>query len=134
MSQPKLRVTSVTIGSSRPRELARFYADLLGWQVTASDGPPPGMPEQVGWAQIKPPPDATGPTLNFEYERCFQRPVWPAEQGKQTASQHLDIRVEDLSAAVTWAESHGARLADVQPQARVRVMIDPDGHPFCLYH
>lgn len=133
MPRPNLRVTSVTIGSSQPRELARFYADLLGWPVTASDPTSPGMPEQAGWAQIKPPPDGTGPTLNFEYERCFQRPVWPAEEGKQTASQHLDIHVDDLGAAVKWAESHGARMADFQPQERVRVMIDPDGHPFCLF-
>jgi len=133
MPRPNLRVTSVTIGSSQPRELARFYADLLGWPVTASDPPRPDTPEQAGWAQIKPPPDGTGPTLNFEYERCFQRPVWPAEEGKQTASQHLDIHVDDLAAAVNWAESHGARLADFQPQDRVRVMIDPDDHPFCLF-
>ena len=133
MAPPNLRLTSVTIGSSQPRELARFSADLLGWTVTASEPPRPGMPEQDGWAQVKPPPDVTGPTLNFEYERCFQRPVWPAEEGRQTASQHLDIRVDDLAAAVRWAESHGARLAGVQPQERVRVMIDPDGHPFCLF-
>ncbi|HKF16303.1 MAG TPA: VOC family protein [Candidatus Dormibacteraeota bacterium] len=133
MPRPNLRVTSVTIGSSQPRELGRFYANLLGWPVTASDPPRPGMPEQAGWAQIKPPPDGTGPTLNFEYERCFQRPVWPAEEGKQTASQHLDIRVDDLAAAVNFAESQGARLAAFQPQDRVRVMIDPDGHPFCLF-
>jgi len=59
--------------------------------------------------------------------------VWPAEEGKQTASQHLAIRVDDLAAAVQWAESLGARLADFQPQDRVRVMIDPEGHPFCLF-
>lgn len=133
MERPNLLVTSVTIGTSKPRELARFYADLLGYRVTASDGPRPGMPEQEGWAQIKPPPDGGGPTLNFEYERCFRRPVWPAEEGRQTASQHLDIRVDDLDAAVRWAESLGARLAGFQPQDRVRVMIDPDGHPFCLF-
>lgn len=132
MTRPKLRLTSVTIGTSRPRELASFYAGLLGWPVTASEPPQPGMPEQSGWAQTKP-SDGSGPTLNFEYELHFQRPVWPAEAGRQTASQHLDIRVEDLAGAVRWAESHGARLADVQPQERVRVMIDPDGHPFCLY-
>jgi len=133
MEQPNLRVTSVTIGSSRPLELARFYAALLGWPVTASDPARPGEPEGAGWAQIKPPPDGTGPTLNFEFERCFRRPVWPAEEGQQTASQHLDIHVDDLAAAVSWAESRGARLAGVQPQDRVRVMIDPDGHPFCLF-
>jgi catechol 2,3-dioxygenase-like lactoylglutathione lyase family enzyme len=126
-------VAAVTIGTSQPRELARFYADLLGWEVTAVEPPGPGEPERAGWAQIKPPAPRTEPTLNFEYERCFRRPVWPAQAGQQTATQHLDIRVEDLAAAVAWVESRGARLADVQPQERVRVMIDPDGHPFCLF-
>lgn len=133
MAGAKLRVTSVTIGSSQPRELARFYADLLGWRATASDGPRPDRPAGDGWAQIKPPPDTAGPTLNFEYEACFRRPVWPAREGAQTATQHLDIHVDDLGAAVEWAESRGARLAEVQPQDGVRVMIDPDGHPFCLF-
>jgi hypothetical protein len=59
--------------------------------------------------------------------------VWPAEEGQQTATEHLDILVDDLASAVGWAESCGARLADFQPQESVRVMIDPDGHPFCLF-
>lgn len=133
MSQPQLRVTSVTVGSSQPRELARFYAGLLGWSITASDGPGPGMPEGDGWAQIKPPSGTSDPTLNFEYEQAFRRPVWPAREGEQTATEHLDIHVDDLDAAVEWAESRGAHLADFQPQRDVRVMLDPDGHPFCLY-
>ena len=48
-------------------------------------------------------------------------------------SQHLDIRVDDLASAARWVESRGARLAGVQPQEPVRVMIAPDGHPFCLF-
>lgn len=133
MTRPNLRVTSVTIGSSQPRELARFYSELLGFPVTADEPPRPGRPERAGWAQIRPPAHGTGPTLNFEYERCFRRPVWPAEEGQQTATEHLDILVDDLASAVEWAESCGARLADFQPQKSVRVMIDPDGHPFCLF-
>ena len=27
----------------------------------------------------------------------------------------------------------GASVADYQPQDHVRVMVDPVGHPFCLY-
>jgi catechol 2,3-dioxygenase-like lactoylglutathione lyase family enzyme len=133
MLRPSLRVTSVTIGTSRPRELARFYSELLGWPVTAEEAPAPGEPDQGGWAQVRPPSEVTGPTINFEYERCFARPVWPSVMGQQTASQHLDIQVDDLAAAVVWAEACGARLAEVQPQDDVRVMLDPDGHPFCLF-
>jgi hypothetical protein len=46
---------------------------------------------------------------------------------------HLDIQVEDLVAATAFAQSLGARAAEFQPQADVRVMLDPDGHPFCLF-
>jgi hypothetical protein len=86
----------------------------------------------AGWAQVRA-PDGSGLTLNIEYERCFRRPVWPAEEGAPVASQHLDIHVDDLAAAVRRAESCRARQARHQPQTRVRAMIDPDGHPFCLF-
>lgn len=128
-----LRATSVTIGTARPRELARFYADLLGWRVAASDPPAPDEPPDGGWAQVGPPEGETGLTLNFEHERHFARPVWPAEAGRPVATQHLDVHVDDLDAAVDRAVGYGAVLAAVQPQDDVRVLIDPDGHPFCLF-
>lgn len=133
MIRPSLRVTSVTIGTPRPHDLAHFYARLLGWPVTADDPPVAGDPAQGGWAQVRPPDGEPGPTLNFEYERHFSRPVWPSVAGGQTASQHLDIEVTDLGAAVEWAVTQGATLADVQPQEDVRVLVDPSGHPFCLF-
>jgi hypothetical protein len=46
---------------------------------------------------------------------------------------HLEIKVDDLAAAVARAVSAGATLADFQPQDDVRVCLDPAGHPFCLY-
>jgi hypothetical protein len=36
-------------------------------------------------------------------------------------------------AASVFAESLGARQAELQPQPRVRVMIDPVGHIFDLF-
>jgi hypothetical protein len=91
------------------------------------------MPPEDGWAQLRPPAGEDGPTLNFEYEAKFARPVWPAADGGQNATQHLDIAVADLDETVRWAIAAGAILADVQPQEHVRVMLDPAGHPFCLY-
>jgi catechol 2,3-dioxygenase-like lactoylglutathione lyase family enzyme len=133
MTRPRLRVTSVTIGTARPHDLAHFYARLLGWPVTAEDPAVPGDPVLGGWAQIRAPEGESGPTLNFEYERHFTRPVWPSVPGRQTASQHLDIEVADLGAAVEWAVAQGATVAGFQPQDDVRVLFDPDGHPFCLF-
>lgn len=116
-----MRLTSVTVGTSQPVELAGFYARLLGASVGAVEH---------DWAQVRVP---GGLTLNFEREACFRRPVWPSVEGGQTASQHLDIEVQDLEAAVAHAVGCGAVLAVVQPQENVRVLIDPDGHPFCLF-
>ncbi len=133
MTRPSFRVTSVTIGTAEPQQLAHFYADLLGRPVTADEPAVPGDPAQGGWAQIGPPQGQAGPTLNFEYEQHFARPVWPSVPGRQTSSQHLDIEVADLDAAVQWAVDRGATLAGGQPQEDVRVLFDPDGHPFCLF-
>ena len=46
---------------------------------------------------------------------------------------HLDIAVDDLRAGVAWALEAGATEAEYQPQEHVRVMLDPAGHPFCLF-
>lgn len=127
MDRPTLRLTSVTIGTDRPGDLAAFYARLLDGEVTADD-PPSG--DDLGWAQVRVP---GGPTLNLEGERRFRRPTWPAEPGGQNATQHLDVQVEDLAAATDWALACGAELAPVQPQEDVRVLLDPTGHPFCLF-
>lgn len=131
--RPLMAVTSVTIGAPAPRDLAAFYARLLGWPVTATDPARPGMPPEDGWAQLRPPPGQEGPTLNFEYEAKFSRPVWPAADGSQNATQHLDIAVGDLDETVSWALAAGATFAEYQPQDDVRVMLDPAGHPFCLF-
>jgi len=127
--EPFLQVTSVTISCPAPRELAAFYARLLRGEVTASEAARPDEPPDAGWAQV-----AAGELrLNFEYERCWTAPVWPAISGAQTATQHLDVWVHDLPAATAWAVECGARLAEVQPQEDVRVLFDPAGHPFCLF-
>ena len=93
----------------------------------------PGYPSEDGWAQVRPAAGKIGPTLNFEYEAEYARQAWPSEAGKQHITIHLDIAVTELDAAVAWAVKAGATLADFQPQDDVRVMIDPAGHPFCLF-
>jgi catechol 2,3-dioxygenase-like lactoylglutathione lyase family enzyme len=130
---PRLRVTSVTITAPDPRALARFYARLLGRRVTAEEGPRPDEPPEAGWAQIRAAEGSGEVTLNFEYERRWRAPRWPAEPEGVFATQHLDIRVDDLEAAVRHAVEAGATLASYQPQEDVRVLFDPAGHPFCLF-
>ena len=103
--------------------LAHFYAQLLGWQI---------FNEGEGGAAVAPSEDA-GYNLAFETEEHYARPVWPTEEGRPQMSMHLDIEVDDLDQAVAHAISAGAELASYQPQDTVRVMLDPAGHPFCLY-
>jgi hypothetical protein len=127
MGRPRLQVGAVTITSEpgRARELADFYHRLLGWPIV--DVGPKG-----GWAQLRPPEDETGPTINIEEDLAHGRPVWPSQPGQQTATMHLDIGVDNLDAAVAWAIEAGATLAEHQPQQHVRVLLDLHGHPFCL--
>lgn len=104
-------------------ELTTFWSSLLGWPVsTQSDEGSAIAPEDGGVAH-----------LEIQREDQYVRPVWPAEPGKQQMSMHLDFQVSDLEAAVAHALELGAELPDFQPQDNVRVLLDPAGHPFCLY-
>lgn len=102
--------------------LARFYADLLGWDIEK---------EEPGWAAMRPPGSTV--YLAFQSSPQYVEPVWPPVGAEQQMMMHLDVEVEDLGAAVEDALAAGARLAEHQPQEDVRVMLDPAGHPFCLY-
>jgi predicted enzyme related to lactoylglutathione lyase len=102
--------------------LAAFYAGLLGWTI-AKDEP--------GWAAVSPPSGVA--YLGFQTSPEYLRPVWPAVDGQQQMMMHLDLEVDDLDEAVADAVEQGATVAEFQPQDNVRVLLDPAGHPFCLY-
>lgn len=106
-----------------PRALARFYAALLGW-VTFADEP--------GWVTLAADESGRG-YLGFHGNPSYVPPVWPPVEGRQQMMAHLDIEVDDLDLAVEDALAAGATLAAHQPQDGVRVLLDPVGHPFCLY-
>ncbi|MGO4254995.1 VOC family protein [Marmoricola sp. RAF53] len=122
-----LRSTKTWIGvvldAPDARELARFYQRLLGWTI---------FNESEGWFDLAPAADS-GYNLAFATEKNFARPVWPTVADKPQMAMHLDIEVDDLVLAVAHALAVGAEQATYQPQDNVRVMIDPAGHPFCLY-
>lgn len=46
---------------------------------------------------------------------------------------HLDIGVDDLDAGIRWATALGTSEATHRPQQGVRVMLDPEVSPFCLF-
>lgn len=133
MDRPRIEATSVSISTDRPRALAAFYALLLGVEIAASEGPVAGQPASAGWAQLRPDERHLRMTINFEYDPRYAPPVWPSAHGAQQPQAHVDLWVEDLDAAEAWAVGCGARVHPHQPQQDVRVMLDPDGHPFCLF-
>ena len=109
------------LGTPDPAGLARFYGELLGLEV---DGGDPGFVTLgLGGTHY----------LACQLETDHAPPVWPSGPGDQQMQAHLDVGVRSLAEAVADAEALGARQAGFQPQDDVRVMLDPAGHPFCLY-
>jgi hypothetical protein len=131
MNGPPMRISGPVLDAADAVALAKFYERLLGWTMTECEGPRPGYPPGDGWARLRSP----GGDLKIEiqWEEQYTPPTWPPKPGEQQMMIHLDIAVEDLDTGVTWALEAGATLAEHQPQKGVRVMLDPAGHPFCLF-
>ena len=131
MSGPRMVITGPVLDAADPVGLARFYERLLGWNMVECEGPRPGYPDADGWAKLRSP--AGDMKIEFQREQHYVPPTWPPVPGQQQMMMHLDIGVEDLDAGVEWAVDAGATVAQHQPQEGVRVMLDPAGHPFCLF-
>jgi hypothetical protein len=120
--RPWIRPNGVVLDSPDAQRLAAFWQELTGW---------PRRSDEPDWVTLVPPGGGVG--LSFQSDPRHVRPVWPAGDGDPQMQVHLDIEVRDLAAAVAWATSAGAEEAAFQPQDRVRVMLYPAGHPFCLW-
>jgi catechol 2,3-dioxygenase-like lactoylglutathione lyase family enzyme len=119
---PQLTLTATVLDAPDARALADFYHRLLGWPIGT---------DEPDWVTLR--PSGGGPGLSFQTESAYVRPTWPAGPGDQQMMMHLDIEVDDLTAAGAHAVAEGAVLAEYQPQTDVRVYLDPAGHPFCLW-
>jgi catechol 2,3-dioxygenase-like lactoylglutathione lyase family enzyme len=126
MTATRLRFTTTTLSTRDPRRLAAFYESLLGWDRRADDD---------DWVVLRAPGDTgrAGHALAFHEDVEFVPPAWPSRPGEQQMMAHIEVATDDVEGAVAHAMACGARLADYQPQHDVRVMLDPDGHPFCLF-
>ncbi|TVR19467.1 MAG: VOC family protein [Nitriliruptor sp.] len=122
MARPRIRLATVVLDCSDANALADFYGNLLGWEVTY---------RERGWALMRSPDGGTG--LSFQSEPWYEPPIWPEQEGHPTKMLHLDLWVDHLEEAVTHAIAAGATLAEFQPQDDVRVLLDPAGHPLCLF-
>ena len=117
-----IELRTVVIDCKDAYELAYFYKKLLGWEFTY---------EEDNWILMRNPSGCTG--LSFQSESWYEKPIWPEETGKPTKMIHLDFKVSDLDEAIKHAISCGAEHAPAQFLDNIHVMIDPAGHPFCLF-
>jgi len=112
----------VTLEAPDPHALLVFWSEILDrpiWNESESGGSI-DFGEGVG-------------SLGVQKAEIYEPPVWPPEPGKQGMQLHLEVQVSDLAVAVAHALELGATEAGFQPQDDVRVLLDPAGHPFCLY-
>lgn len=114
------RVAMVTLDCADPRAEAAFWSAALGGEVAHAEDE---------YAMVT----AGGTTLGFGRVEGYAPPSWPDDSGAKQF--HLDLAVEDPSAAEAAFRSLGATVPGFQPGAeRWRVLLDPAGHPFCLTH
>ncbi len=115
-------VSSFVLDAPDARVLADFYRRLLRWEV---------QHDLDGWVTLRSPHGGTG--LAFQTDDGYVAPVWPGQPGEQRMMAHLDIKVDGLDAEVSRALELGAVIAPHQPQPDIRVLLDPAGHPFCMW-
>jgi hypothetical protein len=112
------RLAAISLDSSDPPALARFYRDILAGDI---------MWESDNFIAI----NAGKILLTIQRIDDYQSPTWPT--GVVPKGMHLELQVDDLDEAELAVVAAGARKADEQPSPqRWRVLIDPAGHPFCL--
>ena len=119
------RITELVVDSRDPGALARWWAQVLGWEVVGT--------EDDGAVEIGPPgqgPKGPVPTLLFA-------PVPDPTPGKRRL--HLDVNPtdRDQDAELERLLALGARPVDVgqgplTPAMTWHVLADPEGNEFCL--
>jgi catechol 2,3-dioxygenase-like lactoylglutathione lyase family enzyme len=113
---PEMGLFAVTIDAPDAPALARFYAGLMGMEVTY-EGPEGALIA------------GDGKNVMFQQVSEYSPPRWPDPAHPQQG--HLDIIVEDLDAGQARALELGASRLDGEGEG-FRVFADPAGHPFCL--
>jgi len=130
------RLLHTVLDTTRPRELAEFYRQLLGLSYRAGDEPPAdGTPDTADWLVLV---DADG-VRKLAFQQVDQLPAstWPTHDVPQQL--HVDYTVSstaELEHQRERSEALGARvLLDRTGDAEepLYVFADPAGHAFCIF-
>jgi catechol 2,3-dioxygenase-like lactoylglutathione lyase family enzyme len=124
------------LDTTRPRELAEFYRQLLGLSYRPGDEPPAdGAPDEEDWLVLV---DSDGVRkLAFQRVEHPPRTTWPKHDVPMQL--HVDFTVTsdaELHRQRERAEALGAELLldrTDDPNEPLFVFADPSGHPFCIF-
>lgn len=108
-------LTNVTVDCADAHALAGFYQQLTGGELKDFDT----------WGAVQVEPIGL---LLFQPVEDYAAPTWPTqERGQQ---MHFDFSSDDRTAMVSRAVELGAERLQVNDH--FTVMLDPQGHPFCI--
>ena len=130
------RLLHTALDTTRPRELAEFYRQLLGLHYRPGDEPPAfGAPDEADWLVLV---DSSGVRkLAFQAVDHLPRTTWPRHEVPMQL--HVDFTVSthaELEKQRERAELLGAELIldrTDEPGEPLYVFADLSGHPFCIF-
>jgi catechol 2,3-dioxygenase-like lactoylglutathione lyase family enzyme len=124
------------LDTTRPRELAEFYRQLLGLRYRPGDEPPTdGAPDTADWLVLVDPDGVR--KLAFQEVDRLPRTTWPSQDVPMQL--HLDLTVssvDELHRQRARAQALGAEVIldrTEDPEEPLFVFADPSGHPFCIF-
>lgn len=123
------------LDTTRPRELAEFYRQLLGLEYRPGDEPPADRADEADWLVLV---DSDGVRkLAFQQVDSLPRTTWPRHDVPMQL--HVDFTVTspaELYRQRERAEALGAELLldrTDDSDEPLYVFADLSGHPFCIF-
>ena len=137
-SQTLPRLVQVVLDTTNARRSAEFWRQLLGLVYRPGHEPPPAGqrdPEGEDWLNLRTPDGRS--CLAFQQVDELQQATWPDSAVPQQLHLDLSVRsvaeLDDVHSRVL--ELGGTLRLDRSddPEEPLRVYVDPDGHPFCVF-
>ena len=124
------------LDTTRPRELAEFYRQLLGLRYRPGDEPPAEeAADEADWLVLV---DSDGRRkLAFQQVDHLPRTTWPKHDVPMQL--HVDFTVSSLAELHRQRERAQALGAEIlldrtaDPDEPLFVFADLSGHPFCIF-
>ena len=125
MSIGKISFDKIVLDCKNPVELSEFYIKLLGWKK--------GYDKDefiiIGSKDCN-------LDIAFQKNEDYVPPVWPEVEGKQQMMLHIDFAIPHsmLQKWIDYVIELGGTKSEFQyaEAGDGAVMLDPEGHPFCL--